>query len=303
LRNHNFRASYQTGFRIPTTQNQYIDLNTPQARLLGGLPLFRDRYNLESNQVFTQQSVAAFGGSILAGNPNPALLQPYQFKEFKPEKVQSYEVGYKGLLGNKLFIDGYYYYSIINNFVGDLILIQDKQEPFSPIDLLSGTGTNRNVYQMPVNREEKIRSQGWALGTNYALPANFIIGANVSYNTLTNQGDLKGFQTGYNTPRYRTNVTLANREVVKNIGFSLAWRYQESFLWQSTFVNNQVQVPSNVPQYHTFDAQVSYKIPFLKSIIKLGGSNIFNRYYTQAWGNPSIGGLYYISLTFDELLN
>ncbi|RYF63393.1 MAG: TonB-dependent receptor, partial [Cytophagaceae bacterium] len=32
---HNIRLSYQTGFRIPTTQNQYIDLQTPQARLVG----------------------------------------------------------------------------------------------------------------------------------------------------------------------------------------------------------------------------------------------------------------------------
>ncbi|MEJ2005286.1 MAG: carboxypeptidase-like regulatory domain-containing protein, partial [Cyclobacteriaceae bacterium] len=32
------RGSYQTGFRIPTTQGQFIDLNIITARLLGGLP-------------------------------------------------------------------------------------------------------------------------------------------------------------------------------------------------------------------------------------------------------------------------
>jgi iron complex outermembrane receptor protein len=35
---HNIRLSYQTGFRIPTTQNQYIDLQTPSGTLIGGLP-------------------------------------------------------------------------------------------------------------------------------------------------------------------------------------------------------------------------------------------------------------------------
>ncbi len=299
--NHNFRASYQTGFRIPTTQNQYIDLNTPQARLIGGLPLLRERYNFAGNPAYTRESVQAFGASVLAGAPKPALLQTYPFKDFETEKVQSYEVGYKSLIGNKLFIDAYYYYSTFRNFVGDLIVIQDLQPPFSPVDLLSGT--TRNVYQMPVNRTEKIKSHGWAAGVNYVLPKNFLIGGNVSYSTLINPGELGGFQTGFNTPRYRTNMTLANREIVKNLGFSLAWRYQESFLWQSTFVNNQVSVPSYVPAYHTFDAQVSYKLPALKSIIKLGGSNVFNQYYRQAWGNPSVGALYYVSLTFDELLN
>jgi hypothetical protein len=35
----------------------------------------------------------------------------------------------------------------------------------------------------------------------------------------------------------------------------------------------------------------------------VGGSNLFNNYYRQAWGNPAVGGLYYVQLTFDELLN
>ena len=43
---HNIRVSYQTGFRIPTTQNQYIDLRTPSGTLIGGLTEFDARYNL-----------------------------------------------------------------------------------------------------------------------------------------------------------------------------------------------------------------------------------------------------------------
>ena len=46
--NQNIRLSYQSGFRIPTTQNQYIDLRTPNATLIGGLPEFNQRYNLEN---------------------------------------------------------------------------------------------------------------------------------------------------------------------------------------------------------------------------------------------------------------
>lgn len=300
---HNIRASFQTGFRIPTTQNQYIDLITPQARLIGGLPLFRDRYNLESNPVYTQTSVQAFGASALAGSPNPGLLERYQFRDFEPEKVQTYEVGYKSLIANKLFIDAYYYFTNFTNYIGTQIVIQDREGQFNPADLLSST--TRNVYGFATNRSEKIQSQGWAVGLNYALPANFSVGGNVAYNTLANPGDLRGFQTEFNTPRYRTNVTFANREVVKNVRFSLAWRYQDAFLWQSTFVNPPLASAgqSIIPSYHTFDAQVSYKVSALKSIVKIGGMNLFNRYYRQAWGNPSVGGLYYISLTFDELLN
>jgi outer membrane receptor for ferrienterochelin and colicin len=303
LGEHNFRASYQTGFRIPTTQNQYIDLLTPQARLLGGLPLLRDRYNLVGNPVYTAASVQAFGASILGGAPNPGLLQAYQFRDFQPEQVQTYEVGYKSLIGNKLFIDAYYYFTNFTNYIGTQIVLQDAVGNGNPVNLLSSL--TRNAYGFPVNRSEKIQSQGWALGVTYALPANYTVGGNLAYNVLVNPGDLEGFQTEYNTPRYRANMTFANREVVKSLGFSLAWRWQESFLWQSTFVNNPAASGgrSIIPAYHTFDAQVSYKIAPLKTILKLGGSNLFNKYYRQAWGNPSVGGLYYIQLTFDEFLN
>src|SRR5690606_28039786 len=71
--NHNIRASFQGGFRIPTTQNQYIDLPTPQARLIGGLPLFREKYNMINNPVYRLTG---------AGE-----LQPFEFKEWKPERV------------------------------------------------------------------------------------------------------------------------------------------------------------------------------------------------------------------------
>ena len=40
------RASYQTAYRFPSTQNQYIDLQTGSARLIGGLPSFISEYGL-----------------------------------------------------------------------------------------------------------------------------------------------------------------------------------------------------------------------------------------------------------------
>jgi len=41
----------------------------------------------------------------------------------------------------------------------------------------------------------------------------------------------------------------------------------------------------------------------MKSILKVGGSNIFNKRYVTSFGNPSLGSLYYISISFDEFLN
>ena len=90
---------------------------------------------------------------------------------------------------------------------------------------------------------------------------------------------------------------MANRKVTDNLGFSINWRWQDAFLWESSF---GVGV---IPAYQTLDAQVSYKLPSLKSIVKLGGSNVLNERYTTSFGNPSMGAIYYLSLTFDEFLN
>ena len=353
--NHNFRASYQTGFRIPTNQDQYINLNTPQARLIGGLPLFADRYNLNNNPGYTLANVTNFGGAVqqstqdpaiqqqavaivtqqvqagqippseaqaaivetvgfLAAQANLELLQPYEIKEFKPERVKSFEVGYKGVWGQNLLVDAYAYFNRFENFNGSQVLVQDASDsglqgpnPLTGLNLIGVGPGGRNVYSMPVNRAEIIKSWGWAASLDYKLPKGYTIGGNVSYNTLSNLDKLAetGFQPSFNTPEYRYVLNFANREVIDNLGFALAYRWQGEFAWQSSFVNPAVstQQLSVIPAYGTFDAQLSYKIKSMKSILKVGGSNLFSKGYTQAWGNPTVGTMYFVSLTFDEFLN
>jgi hypothetical protein len=74
------------------------------------------------------------------------------------------------------------------------------------------------------------------------------------------------------------------------------YRWQDSFTWNSSFATG------NVSAFGTIDAQVSYKLPSVKTIIKIGGSNILNHYYQTSFGNPKIGAVYYLCMTFDELL-
>lgn len=315
-KDHNFRASYQTGFRIPTTQNQYIDLLTPQARLLGGLPLFRERYDMINNPVYTLQSVQAYGAALQRGVPESQarqLLQVFQFREWQPERVRSFEVGYKSLIKNKLSIDAYYYRSALLNFDGGVVVVQSRvlPDPTRPeidtqhrLALLSAT--TRNVYSFPINSQEVLTSHGWALGIDYALPKGFAVGGNVSFNDLLNTNQLPaGFETSFNTPRYRYNLSLSNRNWIKNVSFSVNYRWQDEFVWQSSFVGPAIRgaAQSVVPAFSILDAQVSLKVPSIKSIIKLGGSNLLNQSYTQAWGNPSVGAIYYLQITFDEFLN
>jgi hypothetical protein len=75
------------------------------------------------------------------------------------------------------------------------------------------------------------------------------------------------------------------------------YKWQQSFLWESPLVTG------NVPEIHTFDAQVTLKVPAYKASFKVGANDIFNKRYIQYAGGPTLGGLYYASVTLEGLLS
>jgi len=288
-KDHNLRFSYQTAYRFPTTQNQWINLTVGGGtRLLGGLPQLRNFYKFSTNPVFTLASVQAFGASVVGGAPNPALLQQQTFGEFKPESMRSFEVGYKGLVAQKLLIDVYAYWGRYKDFLSGVTAIQSRNATtFNPADLLNAN--TRIAYSISVNAPGEVKTSGWGASVEYLLPANFSFSGNIYHDEIGNVP--VGFVSYFNTPKYRVNMALSNSGFGKDkrYGFNIQYRWSNSFLYEGTFGTGVV------PYMRTVDAVVSYKLPATKSMIKIGGTNIFNKYYRTGWGNPQIGGLYYIS--------
>ena len=279
--NNNIRVSYQTGYRNPTTQNQYIDLSVGggSQRLIGGLPEILTKYDLYANKAFTDVSYRAFLASAATGTPNMALLQSYTFdtKGVRPESVQAFEIGYKALLGPKLLLDAYAYYNEYKNFI-------------TAVDVYQLKGIAFTKFGVPVNATGKVNSYGGAVGLDY-LMGDFNVSGNVSYNKI---GDLPlNYINDFNTPEYRFNLGLGNQNIIKNVGFNTAYRWQDSFYWNSSFSSGDIDA------FGTLDAQINLKIPAVNSMVKLGGSNVLNKYYTTSYGNPQVGALYYISYTFN----
>ncbi len=288
---HNIRLSYQTAYRFPTTQNQWINLLVGGGtRLMGGLPQLRDYYNFSSNPGFTLASVQAFGASALAGAPNPALLKAQNFGEFKPESSTSFEVGYKGLFGKVLLVDAYMYNSRYQNFISGVTVIQSRGS-YNPMNLLFES--SRIAYSISTNAPGEVTVKGWGASADLLLPKNFTLGANIYSDEI---GDLPtGFVSYFNTSKYRTNITFANSGFGKDnrLGFNLVYRNVSDFFYEGTFGTGQM------PGYTTLDGQVSYKFPAIKTIMKVGGTNLLNKYYRTGWGNPAIGGLYYVSFAYN----
>lgn len=281
---HNIRLSFQTAYRNPTNQDQYIDLPIrANTRLIGGLPEILSKYDLYNNKGYTQASVQRY-----AATGDPSQLQQYTFGKFRPESVSAYEIGYKGLIKNRLLIDAYYYYSAYKNFLSYTALIQ----PTLPLPQDPALNSAR-IFATYVNNPEKVKAQGGAIGLDYLINT-WTLSGNFSYNDLTNdEGDL---DNNFNTPKYRFNIGVANKNIYKNLGFNIMYRWQDAFTWSSSFIRGQVSA------YGTIDAQVNYRIPKIKGTIKLGGSNVTNHYFQTSYGNPKAGAIYYVAVLFDDLL-
>ncbi|MCK9402417.1 MAG: TonB-dependent receptor [Chitinophagaceae bacterium] len=287
----NLRFSYQQAYRFPTTQNQWINLTIGGGtRLMGGLPQLRDYYKFSTNPAYTLASVQAFGASALAGAPNTALLQQQQFSEFKPESSKSFEVGYKGLIAKKVLIDVYAYWATYKDFLSGVTVIQARTAPTGPASFFDVLDANKRIgYSISVNTPGDVKTSGWGASVEYLMPKNFSFSGNLYSDEI---GTLPtGFVSYFNTPKYRVNMAFNNSGFGKGnrFGFSVVYRWTNTFNYEGTFSVGRI------PYIRTVDAMVSYKLPSTKSLIKVGATNLLNKYYQTGYGNPAIGGLYYVS--------
>src|SRR5690606_16316548 len=132
-RDHNIRASVQTGFRNPTTQDLFIGLDAGRAVLIGSAPTNLDRYSrtydvstegqmdvsnggagqpstlIQTGRAAYENSYSASSVEAFALSGNTNDLKIGNSAIVKPEQVTSAEVGYRGKL-NKVIADVSVYY-------------------------------------------------------------------------------------------------------------------------------------------------------------------------------------------------
>jgi outer membrane receptor protein involved in Fe transport len=153
------RFSYQNGFRYPSVREQFLNTNIGEARLLGGLSLITHPYNVQGNSFF-EANVQAYNEAVL----EDITLSPFEdvvynraqaelnnidilqngivssddITKIKPERTNSFELGYRQLLTTNLYLDVNYFASFYDNFVGIKRIIKPRTSP--EIDLFASAG-------------------------------------------------------------------------------------------------------------------------------------------------------------------
>jgi len=307
-RNHNLRASVQTAFRNPTTQDLFIGLDAGRAILVGSAESNLDRdvrsFSLSGSgqNVTGQQTVEVVGrqayenafslNSVTQGAPVKAGNNLV-----KPEKAVVFEVGYRGQLG-KLSLDASTYYNIFSDFISSATVLV----PFygevgdNALSLLALQNGDFKPYQTYTNSKADVKSYGALISANLQVFDKLNLEANYTFTKQDfDQASDPDFRTTFNSPEHRFKASVGSTQLVEDFGFKVSYRWSDSYFWQSTFADGPV------PAYSVVDAQVNYTVPKLKSTIKVGASNLLGEDYYTGFGTGYIGSQYYISLTINNL--
>ncbi len=291
--NQNLRVSYQTGFRNPTNQDQYIGLRGSRTVLMGSSPDSVDRFKMPFQRATDGAVYNVTGDVVFATALNPTTYQPEELKNVEPEYIVSYDIGYRFNTPTTSF-DIAAYLSQYDNFIATqdvwIPLLYNGQSVTEALD-------NLDVFPFSVdgNIDEEVSSYGVSVAVNQALTQK--IGMNMSYefNDLdyTPSSATSLFEPSFNTPKHRFKVSVVGQNINDNIGFNVSLRSNSEYEYQASFIDETIAANTVI------DAQVSFTLDKLNSVLKVGGTNIGGDDYVSLVGSGMIGQMFYTSLTFN----
>jgi len=302
FQNQSLRISFQSGSRFPSIFEAFSNVNSGGVRRVGGLKvmsdgIFENAYLRSSIDRFQAAVTADFNSGMSTADAiekEKGLLVKNYYTYLKPEHIVSFETGYKGFFFSKsLKVDADFYFNKYDNFIAQV----EMNVPNTTVPELIPTYLNnrslQSRYRLYTNSQSVVYNYGGSVGVSYLLGQHYTLGGNVSYAKLSRTENNDGFEDGFNTPQWITNISFGGEHVFRNFSFNVTYKHQSGFYWRSFLVNGQVEA------YGTVDAQVNYDFLEQKLNIKVGATNALNKYYYSFLGGPNIGGLYYTTLTYN----
>lgn len=280
--NQTLRLSFSSAIRNPTLADQYLNYNVGRAILAGNLNGFENLIPLDTLSNFLNTL-------------NQDDLSFFDVDPIQPEKVKTFEVGYRAALGRSVYLDATYYFSIYDDFIGFNLGAEASFSPGFPIP------TSIQVYRVSANATDQVTTQGFSVGLNYYLGKYYAFNGNYSWNKLNSETD-DPIIPAFNTPEHKFNLGFSGRDMlidlgfarIRNFGFNVHYKWIDAVLFEGS-----PQFTGIVPQYDLLDAQINWRAKKLNTTFKLGASNILDNQVFQVYGGPTIGRLAYFSILYE----
>jgi outer membrane cobalamin receptor len=290
VENNNYiRFSYQNAYSFPSNiQSLQSTLNGYNSYSSGGSNRLLDgTYQFNVYAPYTLASVQQYQQS-----GDASVLQKFVYSDIKPQAVNAFELGYSSLIAKKVLIDVLGYYASWQNFIGytDVANTPGTQDPNAFKD-----HSTYVQYNIAFNGGQMVTTYGFAASASVDLSKNYLVKANFFTDHMQNKNNSQ--INNFNTPDYHINLEFSNSGFGngQRWSFSTALRFKPAYY----YVVSGNFASGTVPASFVLDAQVSYKLPSIHSMFKLGSTNLTNKYYSTGVGNPNIGGVYYVTYAYN----
>lgn len=283
----NLRIGYNRAFKSPTILES--NLLIPVA----GAPIFRgniDGYTIRD---------ADTGDIVNTVDP------------LSPEEVNSIEIGYKGVLGNRLFVDAVAYNSWYTNFISPLSNVAD------PAGALTGTPSGTQAFDSDGNLiaegsgldgtlstyrnfgEATVR--GVEFGLDYVASEQFNLSGSVTWIDLVDfDGGGAGPDLALNVPETKLKGSATLRNIgIEGYSMSLTGRWQSAYTFQAGYWDSETLLEDDeVPARFVANLNVNYTIPQTDVGLQLSVSNLFNNEGADVLGGPVRDRLIWVGATY-----
>ena len=149
------------------------------------------------------------------------------------------------------------------------------------------------TYSVDNNTDEVVRTMGLDIGLDAKVFGKFDFGAKFAYNEMDRSNIDPSYETSFNTPKVRGRLSLGSTEIGDNIGFNVSASYHNAYLYESGFADGII------PANWIFNASMSFDVPELQSVIKVGAVNLTGDDYASIPYTGLIGSQYYIKFTLN----
>jgi outer membrane receptor for ferrienterochelin and colicins len=250
--NHSFRATFNQAFQAPNHSELFLYV-----------------LRTATNPYTSLKSYFAYHG-------NDAL---------RVEKINGFELGYKGIFSGNFFVTVDGYYNILNDFITDLApgVNPDFPEPV----ILPGDSVLRAIWSY--NNAGKVTERGAEVALNYYLNDSWTLDANYAWFDFTViEKSIKDVLLP-NAPRNKVNGGITYTGA-SGLSANLSVKYVPSFDWAAGIYQGRIHA------YTLVNLSASYR--FTHNVgVGLNVTNLLDRVHYEIFGGSLIGRLAVASLT------